>query len=101
MRKKKKKERRDGGGRRAATRTRERLLPTLVFVRHKHSELRRFDALLATGSVRMPEALKALCVIHIGSWENSPFPLLALWGNKNGFPSMKVKKLENLRTKLA
>ena len=21
--------------------------------------------------------------MHIGSWENSPFPLLALWGNKN------------------
>ena len=30
----------------------------------------------------MPQALKPLSIIHIGSWENSPFPLLALWGNR-------------------
>ena len=29
----------------------------------------------ANGPVWMPQALKPLCVIHIGSWENSPFPL--------------------------
>ena len=30
---------------------------------------------------------------------NSIFPLLALWGNKNWPPSMKVKKLENFGNK--
>ena len=30
----------------------------------------------------MPQALKLLSLIHNGSWENSPFPLLVLWGNK-------------------
>ena len=33
-------------------------------------------------------------------WENSPFPLLALWGNKNGLPSMKVKKLKKIQNKM-
>ena len=28
-----------------------------------------------------------------------PWPLLALWGNKNWPPSMKVKKMENLQNK--
>ena len=28
---------------------------------------------------------------------NSLFPVLALWGNKNGPPSMKVKKVENFQ----
>ena len=42
----------------------------------------------------MPQALKPLSLIHIGSWENFPFPLLALWGNKNWLPSMKMKKLQ-------
>ena len=37
---------------------------------------------------------------HIESWKNSPFPLLALWGNKNGLPSKKVKKLENFQNKM-
>ena len=37
---------------------------------------------------------------HIESWKNSPFPLLALWGNKNGLPSMKVKELENFQNKM-
>ena len=45
----------------------------------------------------MPQALKPLSLINIWSWENSHFPLLALWGNKNGLPSMKVKKLENTK----
>ena len=39
-------------------------------------------------------------IIHIGSWENSPFSLLALWGNKNGLPSMKVKELEKFQNKM-
>ena len=29
----------------------------------------------------------SLSLIHIWSCKNSPFPLLALWGNKNGLPS--------------
>ena len=48
----------------------------------------------------MPQALKPLSLIHIGSWENPPFPLLALWGNKNGLPSMKVNKLEKFQNKM-
>ena len=48
----------------------------------------------------MPQALKPLSLIHIGSWVNSPFPLLALWGNKNGLPSMKVKKLKIVQNKV-
>ena len=32
--------------------------------------------------------------------DESPFPLLAFWGNKNKPPSMKVKKLENLYNKM-
>ena len=39
---------------------------------------------------------RVLSLIHIGS-----FPLLALWGNKNGLPSMKVKKLKKFKTKWA
>ena len=30
----------------------------------------------------------------------SHLPLLALWGNKNGLPSMKVKTLENFQNKI-
>ena len=48
----------------------------------------------------MPQALKPLSLIHIGRWENSPFPLLALWGNENGLPSMKEKNLENFQNKI-
>ena len=55
---------------------------------------------MANGPVCKPQALKPLSLIHIGSWENSPFPLLALWGNKNGLPSMKVKKLEKFLNKI-
>ena len=45
----------------------------------------------------MALALKTLCLIQFLSWVNSLFPLLALWGNKNWPPSMKVKKLENFQ----
>ena len=48
----------------------------------------------------MPHALKPLSLIHIESWENSSFPKLALWGNKNGLPSMKVNKLEKFQNKM-
>ena len=48
----------------------------------------------------MHQALKSLCLIHIGSWKNSPFPLLPLWGNKIGLPSMKVRKLENFQNRI-
>ena len=48
----------------------------------------------ANGPVWMPQALKTLCLIHFWSWMNSLFPLLALWGNKNWPPSMKLEKLK-------
>ena len=48
----------------------------------------------ANGPVWMPQALETLCLIHFLGWKNSLFPLLALWGNKNWPPSMKVKKLK-------
>ena len=47
----------------------------------------------------MPKALETLCLIHFWGWVNSPFPLMALWGNKNWPSSMKVKKLEILHHK--
>ena len=53
----------------------------------------------ANGPVWMPKALKPLCLIQFWSWKNSLFPLLALWGNKNWPPSMKVKKVENFQNK--
>ena len=34
------------------------------------------------------------------SCENSRFSILALWGNKNGLPSMKVKELEKFLDKM-
>ena len=37
--------------------------------------------------------------ILLWSWKNSPFPLMALWGNKKWLPSMKVKKLEKFGNK--
>ena len=42
----------------------------------------------------MPQALKTLSLIHFWDCENSLFPLLALWGNKNWTPSMKGENLE-------
>ena len=50
----------------------------------------------ANGPVWMPLALKILCLIQFWSLMNSLFPLLALWSNKIGLPTMKVKKFENL-----
>ena len=47
----------------------------------------------------MPQVLKPICLIQFCSWESSLFPLLALWGNKNWPPRMKVKKLENFLNK--
>ena len=43
---------------------------------------------------KVPKALKFSCLIQFWSWVNSLFPLLALWGNKNWPPSMKVEKLK-------
>ena len=54
----------------------------------------------ANGPVWMPQALKPLCLIQFWSWKNSLFPLLALWGNKNWLPSMKVKKLQTFENKM-
>ena len=48
----------------------------------------------------MPQALETLCHIQFWSWKNSLFPLLALWGNKNWPPSMKVKKMEIFQNKV-
>ena len=53
----------------------------------------------AIGPIWMPQAPKTLCLIQFWSWENSLFSLLALWGNRNWPPSMKVKKLEILHQK--
>ena len=54
----------------------------------------------ANGPVWMPQALNTPCLIQFWSWMNLPFPLLALWGNKNWPPSMKVKKLKIFWNKL-
>ena len=48
----------------------------------------------------MPQVMKTPCLIQFWSWENSLFQLLALWGNKNWLPSMKVKKLEKFQNKM-
>ena len=50
--------------------------------------------------VWMPQALKPLGLIQFWSLQNGTFPLLALWGNKNWLPSMKVKKLEKFQNKM-
>ena len=47
------------------------------------------------------QPLNSLHLIHFQSCEISVFPLLALWGNKNWPPSIKVKNVENLETKVA
>ena len=47
----------------------------------------------------MPQAPKTLCLIQFWSWDKALFSLLALWGNKNWPPSMKVKKFETFRNK--
>ena len=48
----------------------------------------------------MPQALSPLCLIHFWNWQISPFSLLALWGNKNWPPSMKVQQMENSQNKM-
>ena len=55
----------------------------------------------ANDSVWMPQALKPLCLIQFWSWLNYLFPLLALWGNKNWPPSMKVQKLKIFWNKMS
>ena len=47
----------------------------------------------------MPKALKTFCLLHFLGWKISLFSLLALWGNKNWPPSMKVKNTENFQNK--
>ena len=47
----------------------------------------------------MPQALKPLSLIHIGKGEILPTPIIGLWGNNNGLPSMKVKKFEIVQNK--
>ena len=54
----------------------------------------------ADGPVWMSLALNPPCLIQFWSLENSPFPLLALWGNKKWLPSMKVKKLGKFQNKM-
>ena len=46
----------------------------------------------------MPQELKPLSLIHIGKGEILPTPIIGLWGNKNGLPSMKVKEFENVQS---
>ena len=48
----------------------------------------------------MPTALKSLCLIQLWNWKMSPLSLLALWGNKNRPPSIKVKQIENFQNKM-
>ena len=43
---------------------------------------------------------ETLSLIQFCSWVNSLFPLIALWGNKNWPPSMKVKKMKIFRNKM-
>ena len=40
------------------------------------------------------------CLIHLGNWENSPFSILALWGNKNWPPSINMEQIENYLNKM-
>ena len=51
-------------------------------------------------SLDAPGTETPLSLIHIGSWKNSPVSLLALWGNKIGLHSMKMKELEKLQNKM-
>ena len=73
-------------------------LPVWKWKSWKISKTRGFQR-DANGPVWMPQALKTFSLIHFWSWMNSLFPLLALWGNKNWPPSMKVKKVENFHNK--
>ena len=67
------------------------------------------------GKISEQNGLKGLQVVHfecprhsnpsvssiLGAGKFSQLPKLALWGNKNGLPNMKVKKLENFPKKWA
>ena len=48
----------------------------------------------------MPQAPKPLCLIQFWNWKISLFSLLALWGNKNWPPSIKMKQIENCQNKM-
>ena len=54
----------------------------------------------AYGAVYFPQALETLCLIQFWNWKNSLFSLLALWGNKNWPPSIKMKQIENCQNKI-
>ena len=45
----------------------------------------------------MAQVLNPLCLIQFESWVNSLLPLLALWGNKNWSPIIKVNKMEKFQ----
>ena len=45
------------------------------------------------------KAPNPLCLIQFWSYKNSLFSILALWGNKNWPPGMKVKKMVNFQNK--
>ena len=49
----------------------------------------------------MPQALQTLSLIQFWGCDISLFPLLALWGNKNGLPSMEVKEVQQYQIKRA
>ena len=48
----------------------------------------------------MPQALKHLCLIQFWNWKNTLFLLLALWGNKNWPPSIKMREIGNFQNKM-
>ena len=48
----------------------------------------------------MPQVLKPLCPIQFWSWTFPFSSVLALWGNKNWPPSMKVQKIENWQNEM-
>ena len=48
----------------------------------------------------MAQALKVAPLIQFLSWVIPHLPLLALWGNKNWPPSMKVQKLKMFHNKM-
>ena len=50
------------------------------------------------GTVMVPSPSVLFALRTLGC-EHPSFSILALWGNKNGLPSMKVKELENLQNK--
>ena len=49
-------------------------------------------------SLNIPRHLNPLVSSILGKGKFSQLPLLALWGNKNGLTSMKVKKFEKIQS---